>query len=330
MISSRKEIRDHILTATRQADSQIGTFINNAINQTISEINDPAWASPRGGQNHLWSFLRRKTTFSTTSSTTDYVLPRDVDRIALVRQTTSPSKIYQIADEQFFKLVPNPTDTGNPLFYRLWEVEGVATRLAVADTIDVVSSSTSDAGSAELALSVWGYVGGIFQNETYTLNGTTTVSGSKTFQAREIYVSKQKDTTGTITVTENSGGTTLVTLGPSERNPRFRVISLYPIPSSALTIYLEYYTRMNHLTADSDTPPFDRKWHYVVVLGTLSKVYQYLNKENDFATTFTVYKNAVWSMVSADSVNYDLVEYLEPSQQNIPNIRIRRSTDAVA
>jgi len=328
---SRKELRTSVITTSRQTDSQIGSLVNEFMNLTLSEINDPGWAFPKQNVNHLWSWLRRKTTFSTVASTGDYVLGRDVDHIALMRQTATPVKLDQIRDELFFKLVPNPTDTGNPRFYRMWVVDGVAVRLDAADTINVVSDSNNDAGSAELAISVSGYdSNGIWITETYQLNGTTAVSGSKTFAAREIVIGKQKDTTGTITISEASGSTTLLKLGPDERTARFKVISLYPIPSSAITIYVEYYTRIPSMENDSDTPMLDIKWHYVVRLGALSKVYQYLNKEIDFTVTQQLYASAVKAMVAADRTNPDLIEHLEPTRDFMPFFRMIRSQDAIS
>lgn len=329
-MSSRKEIRESVLNTTRQNNAQIGSIVNEFINLTLHEINDPSWAFTRRDYNHLWSFLRRKTTFSTTASTSDYVLGRDVDRIGLLRQTTTPTKLTQIPDDLFFEEIPNPTDTGNPRMYRLWEMDGVSTRLAAADTIDVVSSSTSDSGNSTLTVSVMGYdSNGIWQTETYQLNGTTTVAGTKTFAAREIYVSKQTDTTGNITVTENSGSTTLVVLGPNERSARFRVLSLYPIPSSSITMSMEYYTYIPELENDSDTPLFHEKWHYVVRLGTLAKVYQYLTKEQEFLSTTAFYRAAVKSMVAGDKANPDLINYLKKRSVVRPSIRLQKSEDTI-
>src|SRR3990167_7210008 len=131
-VASRKEIRDSVLDTTRQENVQIGLLVNDF--------------------NHLWSWLKSKTTFSTVASQEDYVLGREVDKIALLRQTTSPTRLLRMTDEQFYKRDANPTATGNPLLYRTWEVDGVSTRLTTADTIDVVSSSASDAGSSELAV----------------------------------------------------------------------------------------------------------------------------------------------------------------------------------
>lgn len=329
-INSRKEIRDNVLSTTRQDNTQIGTLVNDFINLTLNEINDTGWAFTRNNYNHLWTWLRRKTTFVTASGTEDYVMAREVDRIAIMRQTSSPVKLRQIPDDKFFELVPYPTASGNPSWYRIWETEGLSTRISTAEKINVSSSSSSDAGSAELKVTVVGFVSGILTSETYQLNGTATVSGTNTFQAREVFVSKQKTTTGTISVVGNTSATTLLTLGAEDRAPRFKVVTLYPKPNSALTIYLEYYTRIRDLANDSDVPEFDKKWHYVVRLGTLAKVYQYLNKETDFIATQALYTSAVKSMVSSDLSNPDLITQLSRRIPQALGIHNRRSEDAIA
>ncbi len=327
-VSSRKEIQTAAIARTRQSITQIGDEVDDMINQTLNEINDPGWAFPRKDFTHNWRFLRRKLP-QFTASAEDKVLDSDVDRIALVRQTTSPIKLVQVPDDRFYELIPNPTATGNPRWYRLWDYEGVATRLTTADTVDIVSSSTSDAGDSELSVTVAGYVSGVWRTETYALNGTTKVTGSLTFDARNVYVSKQKDTTGTITASENSGATTLTTLAPDERAPKFKIMSFYPIPSST-PIDIEYFTRMPLLENDSDVPIFDRKWHYVVFLGTVAKIYQYLNKETSFITQQGLYSAAVRAMVAADSHEPDLINHMRPRIFKPHNIRLIRSEDAIA
>ena len=332
-ISSRKEIRDAALDITRQTQAQLGDLVDIFINMSIDEIQDPAWSFlPRKQVHHLWSFNRRKTTFATVATTSDYVLPRDVDKIAILRQTTTPARLQQWTDDRFFELEPDPTDTGNPRIYRQWEVSGVSAKLATADTIDIVSSSTSDDDDTELVITVWGYVGGILRSETLTLDGTTTVNGAVTFDANDVFISKQKATTGTITVTENSGSTTILTLAPRDRSPLSKVISLYPIPSSAITMSLNYFTTIPHLTNDSDAPIFSEKWHYMVVLGTVAKIYERLGKSEDQMRMQQLFRNKVRTMVQSDRTTPDLIERLKRHDpvRDRSTIHLIRTTDAIA
>lgn len=313
-VSTRKQIKDQVLATTKQDSTQIGSYVNDFINLTLNEINNPGWAF-KNEKHHLWSFLKRKTTFPTVSGTEDYVLERDVDKIAILRQTSSPAVLHNIPDEIFFRKIANPTESGTPRFYREWEIDGVSTRLSSADTINVVSSSTSDGSS--FTVTILGYVSGRLTSEVLTLNGTTLVSGTTTFDAREIFVSKSANTTGNITITKNTGSTTLVIVGKEEVSPRFKVVTLYPKPNSAITMYLEYYKIIRELVNDSDAPEFHQKFHYVVRLGTLAKTYQLLGKSEDFISTSQVYAQAVRAMVANDTTTPDLIERLEPRGSSI-------------
>lgn len=315
---SRKELRDSCLDITRQQNSQIGGLVNDFINLSLARINYPGWAF-RNNHSHLYTWLRRKNTITVTAE--DYVLGREVDKVALARQISSPTVLRQVPNDMFYEYVPYPTATGDPKFYRLWEVEGVSTRLATAGTLDILSSSTSDAGSAELAVSITGFVAGIQRTETYQLNGTTAVAGSLSFQAREVYVQKQKNTTGTITVRRNSDSSTVVVLSPTDRAPKFKIMSFYPIPSST-AVYLEYYTNIPSLYNDSDVPGIPEQYHYVVRLGVIAEIYKYLNKEQDAMGAESTFASAVRAMVAADDSEPDLIESMRPRRQNTFGVRI--------
>lgn len=303
-VATKKQIRDSALATTSQDNTQIGSMVNDFINITLNEINNPAWAF-KNGYNHLWSWLRRKMTFATVGSTADYVMERDVDRIAILRQTSSPIKLSQIPDEIFFREMPNPTATGSPLWYRLWEVTGLSTKLTAADTISIVSSSTSD--GTTFTVSIVGYVGGKLDSEVLTMNGTTTVTSTKSWDAREVFISKSGITTGNITVKAVSANVTILTLGAQETSPRFKVVTLYPTPGSAITMYVEYYKAIRELVNDSEAPEFSEKWHHVVRIGTIAKIYQYLGKTTDFLSTQELYAQAVRGMIQADKANPDLI-----------------------
>jgi hypothetical protein len=328
-MASRKEIRQEIIRLADMNESQHATLINDCINATLQEIGNPGWAySRRNELHHNWSWLKRKTTLTTVASQEDYILGADVANIAIMRYGDPDVKLSKISDQRFYKYYPNPTDTGNPELYRQWQISGVSTKLSTADTIDVVSSSTLDSGDSDLAVTVWGYSSGILISETYTLSGTTLVSGTVTFDAREIFVSKLKNTTGSISV--KAGATTLVTLGAQDRNPIRPVISLYPIPSSALTIYIHFFSYVRALNNDSDCPPFGDQWHYVVRLGALTKAYQFLGKEVLFQSTMNLYSSAVRAMIAEDRDDPGYIANMERRSLNIINFGLSRSSDAIA
>ena len=311
MVSTLKEIRDRVKNDTRETGLS-DTWVSDYVNLTLQEINDPGWAYEQigmKGYDHEWTFNRRKHSITTVASTENYQLPRDLDKVGLIRQTSSPQKLLYVPDELFYEFIPNPTATGNPQYYRIWEEEGVSTRLSTDDKIKVVSSSSSD---TTIKISIVGYNdSGYLQSEELTLTGTTAVSGTLTYDAgRPLRISKSATSVGYVTVTEYTAGTTLVILAIEERTTRFKVAGFYPIPSSAISLYLEYYTRIRNLVNDSDVPDIDEKWIWVVRIGVMAKIYQYQGKESMFSSAQNMFGSGVRSMVKADLQNIDYIPIL--------------------
>lgn len=309
---TKSEIRSNVCTTTREVQlNSANGLVDEYINQTLHEINDPAWAFEAigmRGYSHLWSFNKRKDTLYASGEFSQ--LPRDLDKISLIRQIESPVKLRYIPDDLFYRFIPNPTATGNPLYYRLWEEEGVSTRLTADDTINVVSNSTSDITQT---VSVVGYdTIGIIQSEVYTLNGTTAQSGSKTFDSgRPIRVSKSGSTAGKITLSENTSGTTLVVLGAEERSPRFKVIGIYPILESltgTISAFANYGATVTGTVKVTDTAHGLASNQSVTIAGTTNYNGTYLITKID-ADTF--YITATWVATETGTWTRVIPLYLE-------------------
>ena len=316
-MQTRLTIRNRVATDTRE--TQINTSIEAYINQTLLEIQSPSWAFEQAGlrgYDHKWSFNRRKTTLTTTDTIENYQLPRDLDDIGLIRQTTSPIKLHFIPDDLFYEWLPYPTATGNPRWYRIWDEEGVEVRLSTDDMIEVLSDSASDTSQT---VRIVGYdANGLLRTESITLTGVTAAPGTITYDAGKILrVSKSADTTGVITIREKTADTTLVMLAPSETMARFKIISFYPIPSSTLTLYLEYFTRIRRLEGDDDVPDIPEKWLWLVRVGTMAKVYQYQNKESLFTSTQGMFVSGLRSMVRTDMQQSDYIPYMRSQLSNL-------------
>jgi len=291
-LSTLSEIRSNVASTARE--TQINSLIDTFINLSLQEINDPAWAFEQAqafrGYNHLWSFNRRKFTFPVMGENNQ--LPRDCDKIALIRQINSPTKLQYIPDELFYKYVPNPTATGNPLYYRIWEEEGLSTRLATDDSITVLSSSATDSSQT---VSVVGYSTlGYVQSETISLNGTTPVAGTLTYDAgRPIRVSKSAATTGYVTVRKTTAPTTtLVILSPEDRSPRFRVLGLYPIPTADTGSITAY--------ADSATSPG--------VNTTVTSAAHGLSDGDEVIISLTTNYNGTYTIENVTTNTFDIVK----------------------
>jgi hypothetical protein len=83
------------------------------------------------------------------------------------------------------------------------------TQLTANDSFDVVSDN---AGDTTQVLTITGRLAnGTIDTENFALNGVTTINGAKTFE-RLLKAVLDADTTGTVTISENSGSTTVATL----------------------------------------------------------------------------------------------------------------------
>lgn len=131
----------------------------------------------------------------------------------------------------------------------------VFTDLAVNDTFDFVSD---DAGDTDQIYRVSGLdAAGAREQEDETLNGLTIVPGALTFErAIEIERLSGSALLGTVTVTENSGGTTVATLegaadaGAGTEIDMVRKLfhSIASDPDAEQTFYEKVFFRNNHAT----------------------------------------------------------------------------------
>ena len=312
------QIRDNIARTVRE--TQIDDLILSWMNLTGLEIHN---FSP-------WTWLRRKQEFTTVVDQENYNLDSEVDRIGLVRQRTTPQKIQYLPDELFYRFLPNPEDvsSGTPRFYRLWEETGFSAPLAADDTVYVVSSSTSDGSTFTVRIRGRNASGEVV-TETLTMNGTTNVTSNTTWDAGGLMaISKSASTTGTISCRRTTGDTLLSEMEPDNLAPRFKRMSLYPIPSAAITINLEYYERYIFLINDVDVPQMDLQWNWVLREGALAKTWEYKQNEQAAAQHQAIFDRGLQLMHRQDAANQDYVPVIQP--RFFDRRTIRRTSDSIS
>ena len=315
-LKTRDQLTDHI--ASRVRDTQIEVFIEDSLDLTLEEI----WTY------HPWNFKRRKQTFATVASQESYNLDEEVDEVRLLRQRSTPLKLLYVPDDIFYQFEPNPEDvTGVPHYYRVWEETGFQTNLAADDTVYVNSSNTADSSTFTVRV-VGRNSSGEVVAETLTLNGTSNVTSSTTWDADGLMqISKSGRTTGTITCYRTTGATQLTEMAPDNLAPRFKRLSLYPIPSSVITLYLEYDERFRPLVHDTDVPQQDHKWNWVAIEGTLAKVWQYKQNVAYAELSYRKYQDGLKVMRQQDHRNLDYVPRLQPRVHRVTTVR--RYADSV-
>lgn len=182
-----------------------------------------------------WSFRRRSATLSTVSGQTDYPLDKRVGQPYSILSSAAPYRLRPLSRFNLDRADPQRALTGDPKIAAISDLSPVIAQPSAAAIVQVVSSNTADTTQKVI---VKGIVGGEEDYEQLTLNGTTTVSTTKSFTSITS-LSKSAATSGRVTFV--SGSTTLLTLGPLDKTALLRILTLYPVPQSVLTVTVRHF-----------------------------------------------------------------------------------------
>lgn len=211
--------------------------------------------------NRQWSFKRRTSTFSTVASTMDYVLDKSIGQpygLLAKFPTGFQYRVRMMSRSNLDQMEPNQVRVGQPFIGIVSDLGGVTTQISSGGLVTIVSSNTLDLTQKVL---VKGIVSGQEDYEELTLNGTTSVSTTKSFTSIT-WVTKSAITAGRVTVT--TGATTLIVMGPLEKTIKLRTISLYPIPNAVYTITVRHFLKSPPLSEAYEDTGIPDEWDYVV------------------------------------------------------------------
>lgn len=261
-------------TITTTAVYDTGTAKTTLDSKTVTGTGT-TWTSAMVGRKFRidgdWRFYRIATFVSATSITLDedyenddldgtsrnykiyvdeYNLPAELDAVHQLRHQFSnvPMKKKNLKD--FFFEVPDASSMGDPEFYDTIDT-GVENQPIAAGTLSLSSSSASD-GSAFTVL-VRGMVSAVKDYEEVTMNGTTAVVTTKSF-SRVDQVIKSAAFTGKLTVTADSGNTTIHTIPPEALQVTRRKLWVYPYPENKIRIYVSGWEELPRLIRAKDVP----------------------------------------------------------------------------
>ena len=220
-----------------------------------------------------WTWKQRKTTLALVSGDSEKNLPRDVGEPYIVLINVSPFLLKYRTEDEFDRREPNPTSSGNPRIYSLFEYDGVEEQPAAAGVVSIVSSSAADTTQKLL---IRGLVGGYDDYEQVSLNGTTTVFTTKSF-SKITSVSKSEETAGRLTLTV--GATTVLTMGALETTVRLRKIRFFPEAGSSITATIKHYKAPVIPVTLYDTHEIPSRWDYVIEQFAFALALQSKGKE---------------------------------------------------
>jgi hypothetical protein len=247
-------------------------FTTNDTNDIVLKVND--WIRSRYyriSRAFSWPELMRNYSLTLTASTSDYALRRDVDDVLSVFDETNGREIKERSIQEHFRFraptfeVAGNVLTGQPEFYHHIGEKGVKSLLTQAETIRVVSTSASDA--SPVVLRIHGEVSGVEVGTTLTLNGTSNVDGTQTYDSgSELRVSAGtsdgtlQEIAGVVTVKGTTSGTVYAEIAPGERGFTYKWIKIHPQTASSgtqPTLKIFYKKRLRPLVHDADMPEID-------------------------------------------------------------------------
>lgn len=271
-----------------------------------------------------------KNAYAGTSTTTDTysILPQEEYNLPI--QATHrcfmwhedygyPYQMKYITDQDFISAGTDRTEINTPIAYKMWGVDMVIEQLRASSVVSVVSSSASDTSKI---VTVHGVVAGYPDYEEITTNGTNTVSGTKTFSSIERVV-KSGVTVGRITVTANSGNTTVavIPVGDITEGIQYRKIQLYPLPSREFDINVYFYKDVYALVSDYDVHELGPEFDEAIILLSASKI-QFETGQQEGVNFYSLYQDELKSLKRTNVDKIDYLTRLGGSQQNSSNMYI--------
>lgn len=211
-------------------------------------------------------------TFNTVSGTRKYFLDQvEFLKILSMRDTTNVIDLTEKSMQEIEEYDPDYSDTGTSRYYVPHGLEYVRAQPSAAGVITVVSSAAADTTQT---LRVNGLISSAPDTETFNLNGTTTVTGTKTWDAGSVNTLSvfsavlNAVAVGRVTVARSE---TLAIIPPGlfaeERQPVF----LWPEPSAANTMRGFVLRRPRKMINAEDFPDFPVAFHEIVLMCAVIK-----------------------------------------------------------
>lgn len=230
------------------------TFLQTfAVDETLTEAQLIEFIELRYDEiyNDALNFYKIEETFSTSNGTRYYYLPRHLNLengVNFYNQSDDTFDITVVDYQTILKADPDEDEDATPEYAALVEMSAVTRQPSEdvsggTDTLEVVSSSSSDNGSTDLiTISGRATSGGNEFNTTeeVTLNGTTPVSVDNTW----VYIrefSKQTTTTGHVRLEDSTNSNIYAIIDPFAFDSEYQKWALWPTPDASQTIKVVGY-----------------------------------------------------------------------------------------
>ena len=236
-----------------------------------------------------------------------------------------PVMLEYVTDQDFRSYNANDTDISKPLTYRMWGQDMVITQPVTPSVVRIASSSSSD---INISITIFGVVSGYPDYEIIMTNasdGTTAVSGSKTFSSIE-RVSKSATSVGRITVDANSAADTIAVLpvGDTTGGVLYSKCQLWPLPDGIYPINVQYYKDPYRLVNDNDIHEMGQQFDEAIILLSTAKIKYESSMNDDGDKFFGLYTDEIKTLRRN---NMDKIDWLETLKRPQDSRRSNRLTN---
>jgi len=256
----------------------------------------------------------------TSSTTTSYeIMPTEEYNLPIQVNPTRdflwhngygyPYLMNYITEPDFRGYGVDDVQTGVPLVYRTWGQDMIITQPVTSSVMRVYSSSSAD---TSIKVTIFGTVSGYPDYEIITTdasNGTTAVSGSKSFSSVE-RVSKSATSTGRLTVDANSGADIIAVMpvGDTTGGVMYSKCQIWPLPDAIYPINVYYYKDPFRLVNDNDIHEMGQEFDEAIILLSVAKVKYETSINTDGDRFFAMYNDEIKTL---RRTNMDKIDWLE-------------------
>lgn len=235
-----------------------------------------------------------------------------------------PYRMYYITDLDYYDSGVAANTSDIPTHYRMWGENMILSQPLQASVMRVSSSSSADTSKP---ITIFGTVGGYPDYEiinTNSSNGTTAVSGLKSFTSVD-RVSKSDSTTGLITVDSNSAGVTIAVIPANDitNGVQYSKIQLYPLPQTQFDINVEYYKEPYRLVNNGDVNELGQEFDEAIILLSTAKI-KFEQNQKEAESFLALYQDELRNLKKNNSEKFDYIPGLRKPKNSRKNINLNR------
>lgn len=272
------QVGNNIRDTSTATQTIIKKYVNDSYNEFLRKYN--------------FDLLDYDYTLNTVSGTQDYALPSNFKKEQFILDTTNnyylnrtdiqeyshdkPSLVSTQSDSRDYAILKSPVDS----------------QPTSASSLTFVSDSSSDTAEQVFVRGLNG--SGVELYENVTLNGTSSVSTTNSYES---IISFTKDqTTGTITVTSNSGAVTNAVMSPQSKDCKRKILRLYQVPTQTLVLSIPYIIDPLPLINDDDVPIIDCSDYIIERATAKSWRYkrQYAKAQEHDQQALVILEDCIW------------------------------------